>query len=364
MLSVLTSKPLGAVGNSPDQGRKRGSGTPRQQVSGRKRRLSKYRRYFHTGSAVLIVLLAAAFDATAGRIFSYTDEHGVVHYTDRPPNSDAKAEIAHFKPEPVPALRTHRRGSDHEPEWVFENRIHGPLEVEVSLTEHENIRTEPPLPRRFMVPAHSQVRLFEIGPRNPGQGWSYRFATRYTPGDPGARHDENVTYQPPFSRGAAYTVGQAFGGGFSHNDPQNWHAVDIAMPVGTPIHAARAGVVMEMERWFDEGGGDRDRYLYQSNYIRILHEDGTMAVYGHLDYRGTVVHPGQVVLEGDKIGRSGNTGFTTGPHLHFVVQRNAGMRLESVPIRFRGENGQAVVPEAGERLTHFAKTGEDAKGSL
>jgi len=60
------------------------------------------------------------------------------------------------------------------------------------------------------------------------------------------------------------------------------YAVDIVMPVGTPILAARAGVVMEMEDNF-HGAAQKERYLPRSNYIRILHDDGTMAVYAHLE---------------------------------------------------------------------------------
>jgi murein DD-endopeptidase MepM/ murein hydrolase activator NlpD len=52
-----------------------------------------------------------------------------------------------------------------------------------------------------------------------------------------------------------------------------------------------------------------------------------------------LVRPGQRVRRGEVIGRSGDTGFTTGPHLHFAVQVNRGMRLESVPFRMSGPEG-------------------------
>ncbi|MCP6329972.1 M23 family metallopeptidase, partial [Klebsiella pneumoniae] len=70
------------------------------------------------------------------------------------------------------------------------------------------------------------------------------------------------------------------------------------------------------------------------NFVRILHDDGTMGVYLHL-MRGSVqVREGQYVNGGERIARSGNTGNSTGPHLHFVIQRNVGLALESIPFDF------------------------------
>ena len=64
-----------------------------------------------------------------------------------------------------------------------------------------------------------------------------------------------------------------------------------------------------------------------------------MALYAHLKAEGVLVRVGQRVRAGQQIGLSGNTGFTTGPHLHFVVQVNRGMRLESIPVRIAGVGG-------------------------
>lgn len=70
------------------------------------------------------------------------------------------------------------------------------------------------------------------------------------------------------------------------------------------------------------------------NFVRILHSDGTMGVYLHLSEGSVVVSEGQQVSVGTPLGRSGNTGNSSGPHLHFVVQRNTGMGLVSIPYQF------------------------------
>jgi murein DD-endopeptidase MepM/ murein hydrolase activator NlpD len=65
------------------------------------------------------------------------------------------------------------------------------------------------------------------------------------------------------------------------------------------------------------------------------------------------VRPGQRVSRGEYLANSGNTGFSSGPHLHFVVLRNAGLKSESVPVTFAGPGGVAVTPRRGQALTAY-----------
>ena len=131
-------------------------------------------------------------------------------------------------------------------------------------------------------------------------------------------------------------IEQEFNRKFSHTDVQNKFAIDFGVPQGTPVYAARAGVVMQVESDFDKAGLDLEKYGGRANYVRILHDDGTMGLYAHLRPEGVLVRSGQRVKTGQQIGLSGNTGFTSGPHLHFAVQVNRGMALVSLPFRMTG----------------------------
>ncbi|QTA83212.1 Peptidase M23 domain-containing protein [Desulfonema limicola] len=118
------------------------------------------------------------------------------------------------------------------------------------------------------------------------------------------------------------------------------------MPEGTKICAAREGVVMDIANDFFTGGAEA-AFGERANLIRILHDDGTMAVYAHLKLESARFPLGTRVPEGRVIAESGNTGFSTGPHLHFVIQKNTGMNLAAVPFEFQGRDGKGFTPVLG-----------------
>jgi murein DD-endopeptidase MepM/ murein hydrolase activator NlpD len=139
----------------------------------------------------------------------------------------------------------------------------------------------------------------------------------------------------------------------THADDASQHAVDFVMPIGTDVFAARDGVVIEVASDYFETGTDLVVDGPRANIVRVLHDDGTMALYVHLNWNTIRVVPGQRVRRGEYLADSGNTGFSTGPHLHFVVQRNRGGALESLPLQFVGPNGSPITLTSGQTYTAY-----------
>lgn len=212
------------------------------------------------------------------------------------------------------------------------NNTDVPVEVVLRLTRMVNVAGVGSGVIRKTVPARSTMRIATLTKRQAGYPLmfqqSFNYSLIYSP-DPNKKGSVGgYAYALPW-KGGPFHISQGAGGDFSHNSPKGRYAVDIAMPVGTPIVAARTGTVLtardgQAGRMPDPAG----------NYVRVVHDDGTHSAYLHLKRGSVKVKPGQLVKAGTLLGHSGNTGRSTGPHLHFVVQKHYGDSLVSIPFRF------------------------------
>ncbi|MEM7216021.1 MAG: M23 family metallopeptidase [Pseudomonadota bacterium] len=200
--------------------------------------------------------------------------------------------------------------------------------------------------REFVVPAGQRLLLFVLrGKENAA--WSYRYEFRTQNGDVEAVHDKEFKYRVPIAKGTSAYVSQSCNGTFSHFGPSK-HAIDLTMNVGTPIHAARGGQVIAVKEDSDKRGNTKD-FIDDANEIKILHDDGTIGFYVHLKKDGALVEPGQHVRKGEKIALSGNTGWTTAPHLHFeVFTVNENFITHTVPIKFATSKGIVSCVDLGD----------------
>jgi murein DD-endopeptidase MepM/ murein hydrolase activator NlpD len=199
-----------------------------------------------------------------------------------------------------------------------------------------------------LLPRQSRMVMVLRPTRQDRRFGDYRIAYDWTIGSKDAVHDESQVYRLPYAAGKSYRVLQGYGSRFSHTGLEKF-AIDFGMPEGTPVHAAREGVVARTEASNNIGCWEDGCGKY-ANFIVILHDDGTTGEYYHLQQNGVLVEPGERVEAGQKIGLSGNTGHTTMPHLHFAVYRAAEWgTTQSIPVRFASADGIVQRPRRGGR---------------
>ncbi|WP_030158471.1 M23 family metallopeptidase [Streptomyces sp. NRRL S-244] len=139
-----------------------------------------------------------------------------------------------------------------------------------------------------------------------------------------------VAWQKPVS---SYTLSATFGKGgtmWSHKHSGQ----DFACPVGTPVKAASAGTIVKAG---PNGGGDGPAY---GNAIVIKHANNTYSQYAHLSK--IQVRIGQKVTKGSQIALSGNTGNSSGPHLHFEIRTTPNYGSAVNPVAFLRNAGVTV----------------------
>lgn len=198
------------------------------------------------------------------------------------------------------------------------------------------------------LPPRESLRVMLLRPRGPDTAGRYRISYDWTVGSKDAVHDDGHVYRLPYASGKSYHVLQGYGSRFSHTGLEQF-AVDFRMKEGTPVHAARDGVVARTEQAHSTGCWEDGCGRY-ANYVVVLHDDGTTGEYYHLQKDGVLVEVGERVTAGQRIALSGNTGHTTTPHLHFAVYRAAEWgTTQSVPVRFASAEGIVERPRRGAR---------------
>ncbi len=149
----------------------------------------------------------------------------------------------------------------------------------------------------------------------------------------------------PFPAGHTYEVIQGNHGDYTHTG-FNEYAWDFGMPENLPVCAAAAGRVVRVKQ-DGTGGGPSHDHFKDGNAVVIDHGGGYYSQYLHLAARSALVREGDLVAGGQIIARSGNTGFSSTPHLHFHVQDASG---RSLPVRFQDVDGDGI-PRPGIKVT-------------
>jgi len=178
-----------------------------------------------------------------------------------------------------------------------------------------------------------------------------------TPSASGVAFCDTKTFTPvaqsayvlPYPSGVSYIMFQG-----NCSPPPGGHqttfAYDFDHAMGDPVTAARAGRVTLTVNDFPDDGNAANA---GGNSVWILHSDGTVAAYFHLNQGSVMVAEDQNVVAGDMLGMAGNSGASSGPHLHFqVFETNTSFNSDdAVPVTFSnavgrtGENGELLEGE-------------------
>jgi len=301
--------------------------------------------------AQILAVISASFFlqvATAAELYRYQDANGQWVFGDKKSLSNHSKGIKPAvekiiindsrkkkdKPELV-YIKEKEIAEDHATTWQLTNPLPVPIQHWLSVKGE----------KRFFTSVLAQpLEDISISPKDYQLSDSIKVEHFYLLGEPIKRPQRSVI-PPPYSKNKRFLISQGFNGQFTHTGQGNRYALDIAMPVGEKVLAVKAGVIADARDDFSIGGA-ANYFLDKANHVTVMHDDGSYAIYAHILYGSLDVEIGQRVDVGQVLARIGSTGYSTGPHLHFVMRYNSGKGVYSMPFKFMTEQG-AKTPKQG-----------------
>ena len=228
----------------------------------------------------LIVLLAGGF-VCANEMYKYRGPDGEWIYSDRPPDDDTQVEVRALPDgdDAEVGIEVTYEFSGRTVELIASNPSYVSIELKLEFRTLRGVEfPDPDDDLRWIVPPRSDTVLMALDLLENATAPVLEFQYRYLAGDPNARHQPQRAYRAPFATATNHPITQAFPLVATHISRDSQYAVDIAMPIGTDIMAARGGVVFDVAASNFSGGLDPARDGPKANVVRILHDDGTYAI--------------------------------------------------------------------------------------
>lgn len=282
---------------------------------------------------LVLLLITVCFDACqAAQVYKYKDANGNWIFSDKPSEKQQSFETLTYAKAKKPSSKIKLYYVKNSEGFTLHGKNTFYTPIEIGLTSPITLKQI-----RKVIPARGSVALFHSDKKTGNI--NYRWAL----GDPSSIAD-NYQYHAPFASPKGHTISQAFNGKFSHTNDYNKYAVDIAMDVGTDLTAVRAGTVVWVKDDYHMSGST-NYFLDKANGIKVLHDDGTFSLYAHILMDTAIVKEGDKVALGDKLARSGSSGYSTGPHLHFSIIKNSGLKNIAIPFKFIDNEGREFTPK-------------------
>ena len=221
--------------------------------------------------------------------------------------------------------------------WCHESLI-----IEFRVLKNMVLDVELPY-QTVIAPQTKKIKLFTISLKNKAKESAMSYVTHNCHGNIfKSAYKENEVYLLPYTKGAIFVLEQGYGGSFSHYMKDDQYALDFNLPLSTPVTASRSGVVISVKENSSKHG-KKVKYVEYGNYVTIYHGDGTFADYFHIAQNGSKVKVGDQIEAGQIIALSGNTGWTSGPHLHFQVYvYTENMQSKTIKTMFLQKDGQLI----------------------
>ena len=217
------------------------------------------------------------------------------------------------------------------------NHGNAPVSVAIGIdpASSQNIATDKTLPLNAVVTPDSDQALVRIGPKMKNEAYNFRYAYSWNIGDYTAIHNCPEHYRFPFGNDVKAFASVS---GNANTSTYTRYAVIFSMPAGTPVLAARKGIVVKIK----------------TDNVDILHDDSTIASYSHLGKISDSIVTGKAVTTEDVIGEVGTTGGQKEGFIQLTVWRpeprsaasvktvsqSAGFDFVSFPLEFCG-NGSS-----------------------
>lgn len=236
-------------------------------------------------------------------------------------------------------LKTYSQKTEKGYDFLADNDEYCPVSVKVDFTLN-NMKSSEGNNKVFVIPARSKGVLISKLTYIKRARYGYNSKIKYNYGDHfKTDFDESQTYDLPFPKDEYFYVHQGYNGDFSH---QNKNSLDFTMPINTNIYAVKKGVVVKV---VDENSKNcpTKECLKYNNVLMLYHVDGTFSEYAHINTNGARVKVGDTVKKGQLIAKSGNVGFSTGPHLHFTLFYQQIKTRKTLKTKFKIDDGTKAV---------------------